>query len=70
MAAAAIAFGAPASASPEECTNTVDSTVCEGSGSSSIVVTPGDSGSGGVGVGANEQNGTYGPAGNLPPVGN
>jgi hypothetical protein len=70
-AALAIALGAPASAAPEQCTNSAETTVCQQPGSSDITARPPqDAGGGQTGGGANEQNGSYGPAGDLPPVGN
>jgi hypothetical protein len=69
-AAAVFAVAPPASAEPEQCANATDSTVCESPGNSNITVNPPQTGAGGVGGGANEQNGSYGPSGNTPPVGN
>jgi hypothetical protein len=71
-AATAIALGAPASATPDQCTPSGGATVCEQPGNTNVVTNPpqGAGGqAGGVGGGANVQNGNYGPAGDLPPVG-
>ncbi len=64
-AAGAIALGAPASADPGSCTNSGTATVCESPGSASIVAQPPAATEGG----AIDQNGMYGPAGDVPPVG-
>jgi hypothetical protein len=69
-AAAVFAVAPPASAGPEQCANATDQTVCQSPGNSSITVNPPQTGAGGFGGGANEQNGNYGPSGNTPPVGN
>ena len=61
-AAGAIALGPIASATPSNCTSNPRSTVCQGPGSSSVVVNPPN-----VGGSAN-QNGSYGPGGNVPPL--
>lgn len=63
-AAGAIALAGPASAAQEECTTSATSTVCESPGSASIVAAPGD-----TAASAGDQNGMYGPAGDVPPVG-
>lgn len=69
-AAAVFAVAPAASAAPEQCTNAADSTVCQSPGNSDITVNPPQTGAGGTGGGANEQNGNYGPSGNTPPFGN
>lgn len=74
-AAAAIAvLSAPlAGAQPQqECTDNGSATVCETPGNSAIFATPPEGntqGGGSGGPNANNQNGSYGPNGNLPPVG-
>lgn len=74
-AAAAIAvLSAPlAGAEPQqECTISGTATVCETPGNAGIFATPPEGNTqtgGGMGPNASAQNGTYGPNGDLPPVG-
>ncbi|WP_163738837.1 hypothetical protein [Mycolicibacterium madagascariense] len=73
-AAAAIALGPVASAEPDQCSSTGLSTQCEQPGNSSLFASPGGTGEQGGGMtggagNANDQNGSYGPSGDQPPVG-
>ena len=70
LAAAVLAVAPAASAAPEQCTNAPQATVCQAPGNSDVTVNPPQTGAGGTGSGANEQNGDYGPSGDTPPVGN
>lgn len=68
-AAAALSIGfatAPASAEPaQDCTGVSAGQVCANTSESATPPVP----AGGFGA-ANDQNGSYGPSGNTPPVGN
>lgn len=66
-AAVAIAFGPPASAAPGQCTTSPETTVCQQPGNSDVTAKPPQDADGRGAVG---QNGSYGPAGDYPPVGN
>ena len=67
-ALAIILFGAPAQAQEpaQECIPVTAGQVCDDTGQAAM---PPGSDAGGAGA-ANEQNGSYGPNGNQPPVGN
>jgi len=69
-AAVAIALGPPASAGPEQCTNSPETTVCQQPGNDDVTAKPPQDASDQDGRGAGAQNGSYGPAGDYPPVGN
>lgn len=60
--AAAVAFSPLAHADDEPCTSSDTVTVCDSDGSASIVATPPQ-------IGDGVQNGPYGPAGDVAPVG-
>jgi hypothetical protein len=59
----AIAASPAAFAQEPNCTNSGGATVCQSPGNSSEFAAPP------AGTGANSQNGSYGPAGDTPPVG-
>jgi hypothetical protein len=69
-AAVAIALGPPASAAPGQCTSSPETTVCQQPGNSDVTAKPPQDASAQDGRGAGGQNGSYGPAGDYPPVGN